>query len=205
MFLEKYKVCPTCGEHNPPALLDCKKCETDLTGVKVVDSVTEQNDIVVQKATSETAPHQKLVKVCDCGAHNPSQARKCIACGEDISDIRPAAFFQTRSSFSLHSVSGDYSFSIEKTMSIIGREAEMKEYLTHRSYVSRQHAKLTIAGNEVYIENLSNTNHTFVNNILISKDSPTLLKEGDEVGLGGKVINEQRQANAAYFIFRMTS
>ena len=28
-----------------------------------------------------------LMKVCDCGEQNPPQARKCQACGEDISDI----------------------------------------------------------------------------------------------------------------------
>jgi hypothetical protein len=37
MALSKFKLCPACGEHNPPALLECKNCETDLTGVRLVD------------------------------------------------------------------------------------------------------------------------------------------------------------------------
>ena len=41
MELTKYKICPECGKHNPPNLLECRYCESDLTGVKVVDSETE--------------------------------------------------------------------------------------------------------------------------------------------------------------------
>ncbi|TEB07769.1 50S ribosomal protein L40e [Pelotomaculum schinkii] len=205
MALEKYKVCPACGEHNPPVLLECKKCETDLTGVKVVDSASELSDTLEKEDSAKVDTQQELVKICDCGAHNPPQARKCISCGEDISDIRPTATFQKQNIYALQSVSDDYSFVIDKPVTIIGREAEMQDYLAQKPYVSRQHAKFTIVGNEVFIENLSSTNHTFVNNALISKESPTLLKEGDEIGLGGKVIDEQRQANAAYFIFKVTS
>jgi predicted amidophosphoribosyltransferase len=39
---EKFKVCPACGEHIPPARLECKRCETDLTGVNVVDEAALQ-------------------------------------------------------------------------------------------------------------------------------------------------------------------
>ena len=42
MALEKYKICPACGEHNPPGLLECRKCETDLTGIRVSDGAMEQ-------------------------------------------------------------------------------------------------------------------------------------------------------------------
>ena len=42
MVLEKYKICPACGEHNAPNLLECRKCETDLTGIKIVDATAVQ-------------------------------------------------------------------------------------------------------------------------------------------------------------------
>ncbi len=76
----------------------------------------------------------------------------------------------------------------------------MRDYLEKKTYVSRRHAKVTLTGGEVYIENLSETNRTFVNNVLIPNGVPTLLKNGDEVGLGGTVINGERQSQAAYFI-----
>lgn len=207
MALNKFKVCPACGEHNPPALLECKKCETDLTGVKVVDDaiLAAQNDPTQNSAA--TSDISRLVKVCDCGAENPPQARKCSACGEDISDVRAtesktAGVIPTTTAV-LRTVDGSFSFTIKEPITVVGRESEMSDYLKVKTYVSRKHAKLTIANGEIYIENLSSTNHTFVNNTLIPSDVPTLLKSGDEVGLGGKLINGERQSQAAYFVIEV--
>lgn len=44
MELTKYKACPECGKHNSPNLLECRYCEADLTGVKVVDNAAEEAD-----------------------------------------------------------------------------------------------------------------------------------------------------------------
>ena len=71
--------------------------------------------------------------------------------------------------------------------------------------ISRQQAKLTIVASKVFIENLSKTNKTFVNNTAIEDGTPTALNDGDEIGLGGKVIDGVRQAQAAYLIFRSQS
>lgn len=50
---------------------------------------------------------------------------------------------------------------------------------------------------EKYIENMSNTNFTYVNNKKIL--GKTKFQDGDEVGLGGTNINGKRQEQAAYF------
>ncbi len=207
MALEKYKRCPACGEHNPPSLLECRKCETDLTGIKVMDSAMEQQEAEAKKATSEASTSrgtQMLMRICECGAHNPPQARKCRECGEDISDIIPSTVVQEESEFSyeLTAIGDDYTVTMSQPVSIIGREAELKDYLGSKIYVSRQHAKLTVVAGKVLIENLSNTNKTFVNNIAISQTDPTPLSDGDEIGLGGMEINGKRQSQAAYFLFK---
>jgi ribosomal protein L40E len=204
MILSRLKVCPVCGEHNTPALLECTKCETDLTGVKVIDET-------MLRAESQSAEHVgpgsdvgRMTKKCDCGATNPPQARKCTECGEDISDLM--ATDQTGSAdmeskaVTLRSVDGGFSFQLEKPVTIIGREGDLGEYLGAKTYVSRQHAKLTLAHGEIYIENISGTNPTFVNNASIPEGTPTLLKHGDEVGLGGKLVNGHRQEHAAHFL-----
>ena len=203
MDLEKYKLCPMCQEHNPPSLLECRKCETDLTGVKVADSTTEQSsEAPIPVQDSET---QKIFRLCDCGEKNPPQARKCRACGEDISDLIPERHEADALPFSyaLHALDDSFQVTIDKPVIIIGREVELKEYLASKGYVSRQHAKLTIVAQKVFIENLSNTNNTYVNNILIPNDHPTALNDADEIGLGGISISEKRQEQAAYFIFRV--
>ena len=42
-----------------------------------------------------------------------------------------------------------------------------------------------------------------MNNEEISSETPTAVNNGDEIGLGGKVINGTRQENAAYFVFQV--
>ena len=250
MDFVKFKICPECGKHNPPSLIECRYCEADLTGVKVVDSAAEEtldNDKrqgAVEKAekqgASEKAEKQKsiegmerrkasdkagrqetaetnrrqetaeteLVRICECGVENPPQARKCKACGEDISDIRPVRIEKKdRRSFTyeLKSVDGSFFAVIDKPLLIIGREQEFREYLENKLYVSRQQAKLTVVLDKVFIENLSKTNKTFLNNQEIPDGTPTELKNGDEIGLGGKVIEGSRQDLAAYFIFQVKS
>ena len=87
----------------------------------------------------------------------------------------------------------------------MGREAELKEYLGSKMYVSRQHARFTIVAEKVFIENLSNTNKTFINNTAVTGSEPVALANGDEIGLGGMEIDGKRQDNAAYFLFRIKS
>ncbi len=210
MALEKYKICPACGEHNPPNLLECRKCETDLTGIKVMDARMEQQEKETQEAVDKTGSCNAdpvLVRVCECGAHNPPQARKCKECGEDISDIIPTTVLQEREAFSyeLTAIGDEYAVTLDQPVCIIGRESELKDYLGSKMYVSRQHARLTIVTGKVLIENLSNTNKTFINNKEILSTEPTPLAEGDEIGLGGMEIGGQRQNQAAYFRFHVKS
>lgn len=207
MELEKYKVCPSCGEHNRPTSLECRKCETDLTGVRVVDSETEQREAAYREgaASSEDAP-ASLVRVCEeCGAENAPQARKCKQCGEDISDILPIPSSQAAEkpfAYRLTAINGSYSAIMDKPLSIVGREAELKEYLGSKIFVSRRHAEFTVIAGKVFVKNLSRTNKTFVNNVEIPSDEPTALNFGDEIGLGGKVISDNRQERAAYFVIQ---
>ena len=66
MVLEKYKVCPACGERNAPNLLECRKCETDLTGIKIVDAAAEQAAPVNLEKTTGTDYAEALFRICDC-------------------------------------------------------------------------------------------------------------------------------------------
>ena len=208
MDLPKYKICPECGKHNPPSLIECRYCEADLTSVKVVDSSAEEANAKAQKERASESVETELVRICECGAENAPQARKCKVCGEDISDIIPVRVEKkAKKSFSyeLKSQDGSFSITLDKPLVVVGREAELKEYLQSKVYVSRQHARMTVVADKVFIENLSRTNKTYLNNEEIPDGTPTALSNGDEIGLGGKVIDGSRQDNAAYFIFQVKS
>ena len=206
--MEKYKVCPVCGTHNNPLFLECSDCETDLQNVPVVDEETERAAKQHNEETAEPSSIAPMVRVCDCGAKNPVQARRCAACGEDISMIVPtpdnAPAVQR---YLLSSLDGTFAYEIKEGSTIIGRENEMREYLSSRPYVSRKHAELKLdsAAAVLTIKNCNATNYTFVNNTMISGDTSVELKDGDEVGLGGNEQNGSRQPEAAYFQVRIGS
>lgn len=202
--MEKYKICPSCKTKNPPALFECMNCEADLTGVKITDEETEKMIAENAAAQAEATP-KKMVRVCECGTKNAPNARKCSSCDEDISDITPTPDVEAESrevlSFVLSSLDGKFAYKIVANELTIGRENTMSEYLATKSYVSRSHAKVTKVNEDLYIENLSNTNFTYVNNKKITEK--TKLQDGDEVGLGGTNLNGKRQEQAAYFLVRI--
>lgn len=196
----KFKICPVCGMHNKPNMIECLGCETDLTSVKATDEES-QNAKKDNQQIEESQPQEEYVRVCDCGCINSATAKKCAECGEDISDIAPTLNMQRNEcTFVMTSVDGTFVFEIKDGEVLVGREHEMKEYLMSKPYVSRQHAKLIKDQDKVFIENLSRTNFTFVNNKRISER--TELKLNDEIGLGGNEVNGKRQDEAAYFVLR---
>lgn len=202
--MEKYKICPSCKTKNPPTMFECINCEADLTGVKITDEETEKM-IAENAAIQAEATPKKMVRVCECGAKNAPNARKCSSCNEDISDIIPIPDVEEEkkevASFVLSSLDGQFAYKITADDLTIGRENTMSEYLSAKSYVSRSHAKLTLVNNELFIENLSNTNFTYVNNKKIMEK--TKLQDGDEIGLGGTNVNGKCQEQAAYFLVRI--
>ena len=200
MESEKFKLCPICNEKNSPSNLECEGCGSDLTSVKVT---------VEGQGLGASCPSQEqleLVRKCDnCGNNNPSSARKCEKCGEDISTIFPIPSVPIIDtiSYELKTIDEDFCVTFNNAEVILGRDYELKSYLKSKSYVSRKHAKLTINDGNVIIENLSKTNCTFVNNIKLQEGEHRYLTDNSEIGLGGKVINDQRQNNAAYFLFKI--
>lgn len=200
--MERYKICPSCNTKNEPTLLECVNCETDLTMVKITDEETER--ILTENSAVQSMAAVKWIRVCECGAHNPVNARKCCLCGDDISDITPIPDKEEEQkaiAYVLISLDGKYVYKMTDGQVIIGRENIMGEYLSAKSYVSRAHAELVLTKGELYIENMSSTNFTYVNNRRILEK--TRLKDGDEVGVGGMNINGRRQEQAAYFLVRI--
>ena len=202
--MEKYKICPACGKHNTSTMLECLFCETDLTGVRILDQETEE--MLNQPVEPAVDEHPgDMVRVCEeCGAINRVSDRKCTGCGEDISDIVPTPRAGEEQSVHciLSSIDGTYAFELTENETTIGRESAMKEYLRSKMFVSRIHAKIIKDNNTLSITNLSSTNYTFVNNERLSGDKHPL-QDGDEIGLGGCVLNGERQENAAFFVVRI--
>ena len=198
------KICPACGEQNDPRSMECAACSYDLMSTPVIDpekAAANQGEEQSKESEVQQGTQQgDLVRICLCGAVNPPQMRKCQVCQEDISDILPVPRPTTQEGkFVLEEYNTHSIFPVPCGTTVIGRESTMRETLAGKSYVSRIHAKLIVENGKFYIENLSTTNYTYVNNEKIP-EGRVEVKKGDELGLGGITVNGTRQEQAAYFL-----
>ncbi len=67
---------------------------------------------------------------------------------------------------------------------IVGRSSELDVVLVEEM-VSRRHAKLTVAGDQIYIQDLGSTNGTFVNGEKVKRSR---LQEGDRILIGTSIV-----------------
>lgn len=215
--MEQWKICPACGEKNSPGSMECAACGYDLMSTPVVSAEAAEAAEAAKtepepgpepspaEAENNPAPGpSEFVKICPCGAVNPPQARKCLRCHEDISDILPTRRQQPEPAqrephFQLKDPVTGVQFSLQPGVTVIGREAQLGEQLQDKPYVSRIHAKLTLEAGKCFIENLSHTNYTFVNNKKIP-EGRFELQPGDLIGLGGIQVDGNFQQQAAYFV-----
>lgn len=217
--MEQWKICPACGEKNSPGSMECVACGYDLMSTPVVSAeAAEAAEAAKTAETAETAKpaapageeavpepgSSEFVKICPCGAVNPPQARKCMRCHEDISDILPTRRQQPEPAqkephFQLKDAVTGVPYPLQPGVTVIGREAQFRDQLQNRPYVSRIHAKLTLEAGKCFIENLSHTNYTFVNNKKIP-EGRFELQPGDLIGLGGIQVEGNFQEQAAYFV-----
>ncbi|MBQ9008490.1 MAG: FHA domain-containing protein [Clostridia bacterium] len=221
--MAKYKICPDCGRLNPTNALDCE-CGTDLSEIHVSDEAfapqrTETSVRMVRICEACHAQNPPSARKCRCGEDisdiSPvpeSSVPGAQAAPEVASPYReqmerpvretwtaPAAPVQVSpKNYMLSSLDGDLLYQISEGETVLGREAELADYLEKRLYVSRRHAALRLEGDRLTIENLRATNMTFVNNRSLG-DQAVELHEGDEIGLGGNSVGGSRQDRAAYF------
>jgi pSer/pThr/pTyr-binding forkhead associated (FHA) protein len=78
---------------------------------------------------------------------------------------------------------------------LIGREAPGEGKLGQDAEISRQHARITHAGDEYVIEDLGSTNGTFLNGRKISR--PEVLSAGDRIQVGATTLVVQVSVPAA--------
>lgn len=67
----------------------------------------------------------------------------------------------------------------------IGRAADQCEFVLAHTTVSRRHARLTLAGEALRIEDLGSTNGTSVDGMTLHKNVPASLRAGARLRLGG--------------------
>ena len=204
MAINSYKICPECGHKNSLEFIECEKCEADLASVKV--TLVDDSKVVVETKVLEEAidTKPKLTKVCpSCNHSNLANAKICEKCNFDLTLVI-ATLPTSKDEKVIKLVSDDNlcEIKIDSNYILIGRSLSKYPYLQTKGCVSRRHIKLTYFNGKLEIKNCERADInrpviTYVNDKLLGENEKMVLKDGDEIGLGGE--NTNKYEFAAYF------
>lgn len=175
-----------CLAPNPPAARKCRVCFSDISHV-----IPTRPDGSMPPPTEE--PKRPKLQEVTPRTETPvaEDRQRPMAETEGVAIPR----------YYLDAYGGGYSFSVPRGETVIGRAAEMGEYLSTKTYVSRNHCKLILEEGGLYVVNLSRTNYTYCNGARVG--DRLKLRHGDELGLGGIVVEGKPQSRAGIFTVRV--
>lgn len=128
------------------------------------------------------------IRLCDnCGHINDVSSLECEKCSFDLTFVVPT-IYKNNAIASENNALNVWTFQaiddkavefiVDKTISI-GREYDiLQEYFNKSDFISRNHSRIFIEDNTLFIEDLS-TNGTFLNGIRIIKSQKTEINVGD--------------------------
>lgn len=127
-----------------------------------------------------------------CGSLNPTTRRFCTSCGDELANSRASKDTYTingrpilaRMTVKTGLLDGR-SYRFHQDVSTVGRTNGNDLILADQS-VSRRHARLWFTDGYWYLENLSSSNGTLVNNVRIFQS--VVLNDGDVINFGDEVV-----------------
>jgi len=194
--------CPNCEAESPPGAIFCDNCGYDLRNAPLNAPQPLSPTIVSAEAGGLACNN--------CGHLNPREAIYCENCGTKIpqqpdavthiprQEPSPPARKEIVGRLVIQSTNANLPFPAGKSQITLGREdpvsgifpdIDLTPYGAQEAGVGRQHAKMTIQNQAMYIEDLNSVNGTLVNKKRIQPGQPVMLKNGDEIRLGLLIIN----------------
>ena len=208
----KVRVCDACFAKNPPNARKCLLCGEDIADIlptvqteggvgatpkpilkAVEDLVTpeipEVSEITEIPEVSVTPDIPEVPVTPDIPDTAKKDALPATVLNREVTAL-PLTVMLT-------SEDGSFSYTLSRERTVLGRSEEMGDYLSAKPYVSRVHCAITVTAEGVFLEDLNNTNYTFVNNTRAV--GRVKLENGDSLSLGGLLVGGKRQTGAAYF------
>lgn len=150
---------------------------------------------------------EQYIECEECHYHNLPTQRTCAKCGEPLAGIpitkggsventNPGGtLINPEVNKKICSMDGEWVLELDSLEIVLGRQAIGKEYLEKKPYVGRNHAKITVIGSDVYLEDLNSTNGTYIDGQRLEVGKAIKLCTENIIGLGG---NATSQTGAAF-------
>lgn len=155
--MARVKVCPACGEHNPPGEVDCRNC-----GISIIGALIEDEEILNERIeTKESAE----------GVENQT---KTYLEQEEILNCAVLEFSWGQVEIDTHLKIGrcsDFSEISDKL-----NEFDLKQY------VSRRHAEIFLEKGLFVLRHVGKSNPTYLNGRTVKRNEKVPLADGDVIG-----------------------
>jgi len=141
-------------------------------------------DAADPSATSAQPTSQPLSATCACGYAHPPGAQYCPQCGRQVEGKG-----QPNHRLTGRSTAGkQYSVPLAGSECSIGKNADCSVAVPEDDYMSRRHAKITVKGDQILLEDLGSANGTF-----LRIRRPVVLEPGDEILAGTSLFRLESQ------------
>ena len=159
--------CSACGHKNFPGVTFCERCGVQLAPVESVPPPAPRLIIAGQEAN-----------------YPDFLARSVTEKTTNPVDYGELLILDTNTR--IHLPEGRVEIIIGRTdpEQNIFPDVDMTPFGGEAAGVSRQHARITFQEGKIYLEDLSSTNFTYLNNLKLEPAGRFLLKSGDELGFG---------------------
>jgi eukaryotic-like serine/threonine-protein kinase len=138
---------------------------------------------------------QVTVSCFRCQAQNPGDRLYCTSCGYELADRKAASDrvmgpngrpILARFLLQNGHMAGR-SFRFHQDMTTIGR-TNGNDLIINEKTVSRRHARLWCDNGRWYVADMQSANGTFINNVRLQPNQPTMLNDGDVINFGDEIV-----------------
>lgn len=189
----KHQFCPACGTPAAPATKNLSEKPAPHASPVLSESAAAKapaikaSNIQPESAQDAQVPNgftQSDLCDCQCGAPLTEDAEFCSACGSAKSKPGPATYrLIIRIAGSSQRVVQD----VDSGELLIGSAPSCDVRIPEDAHLSREHARLSVVGEQAVIEDLLSSNGTFVR-----VREPFLLRDGDELFVGTTLLRIER-------------
>lgn len=173
---EEGLTCPSCGARLEPGSNFCDMCGAPVGQPPSEPSPPPEPEPEVVPEQPETEPSRPPAAetkraAAPVDAYEPTSPGRLVVQG-------------TNATLPLPPGSTEVTMGREDPISGVFPEIDLTDYGADEAGVSREHARITIQGSQVTIEDLKSTNFTYVNQQRLEPGEPHPIHDGDEIRLG---------------------